>query len=50
MVLFSGGTQLLADLFEQAVSVLAILRRVNDSYKAEQFRVEPKEFVNPAVS
>ena len=50
MVLFSGGNDLHAELFELAVRTLDYLYRINRKYKPAKGQIEAKDFVNQAVS
>lgn len=50
MVLFSGGKEISAELFEMAVRSLSYLYRINLQYKPETYQLEAKDFVNSAVS
>ena len=46
MVLFSGGSDLHAELFELAVRTLDYLYRINQKYKPTNGQIEAKDFVN----
>ena len=50
MVLFSGGQDLHAELFEVAVRSLSFFYRINNQYKPESHQLDAKDFVNTAVS
>lgn len=50
MVLFSGGQELHAELFELAVRMLDYLYRINKKFKPASSQIEAKDFVNQAVS